>query len=113
MSAASAGGDPANSVILVGVIVDAPDLRRSPAGVPVTRFLLEHRSAQPEAGTTRAIRFRVGVRASGDGPGEYARGLAAGETVRVEGFLARIRQHEGENRLIVCATRIERLPDGQ
>ena len=113
MSSASGGGDPANSVTLVGVIVDAPDRRRSPAGVPVTRFLLEHGSTQPEAGTQRPIRFRVGVRASGEGPGEFARGLAAGETVRVEGFLARIRQQEGDNRLIVCATHIERVPDDQ
>lgn len=104
-------GQPANRTTLVGTIVDAPDARYSPAGVRITRFLLAHESQQDEAGNPRPVRFRIGVRAAGEGPGETAAGLAAGDRVRVEGFLARLRQDPENNRLIVSAERIERIDD--
>jgi primosomal replication protein N len=98
-----------NRISLVGTVVDAPDTRYSPAGVRITRLLLAHESSQEEAGQRRSIRFRIGVRAAGDGAGETAASLGAGERIRVEGFLARLRQDPEDNRLVVSADRIERL----
>jgi len=98
-----------NRISLVGTVVDVPDTRCSPAGVRVTRLLLAHESSQQEAGQSRTVRFRIGVRAAGDDAGVMAASLTAGERVRVDGFLARLRQDAEDNRLIVSADSIERL----
>lgn len=105
-------GQDDNRVSIVGTLVDAPDARYSPAGVRITRLLLAHDSCQSEAGRTRAVRFRIGVRAAGSGPGEEAAALAAGDRIHVEGFLARLRQDPQDNRLIVSAEHIVRLDEG-
>jgi len=100
-----------NHLTLVGTVTDAPDARYSPAGVRIVRFLLMHESGQQEAGQTRTIRFRIGVRAAGDDVGELAASLVAGQRVRVEGFVARLRQDPQDNRLVVSAQAIERLDE--
>lgn len=98
-----------NRINLVGTVVDAPATRYSPAGIRITRLLLAHESRQWEAGQSRQVRFRIGVRAAGDDAADLAAGLAAGERIRIAGFLARLRQDPDDNRLVISADAIERV----
>lgn len=95
-----------NRVRLTGRLVEPAQLRYSPAGVPIARFLLDHDSEQQEAGARRPIRFRVGVRAAGEALATAVRDWPEGTTVTVDGFLARARQRDGDNRLIISAARV-------
>lgn len=95
--------------MITGVLVEPSRLRYSPAGIPIARFLLEHDSEQCEAGRRRALRLRVGVRAAGRELAEPLEKLPAGAALRVTGHLVRARQQTGDSRLIISASRIERL----
>ncbi|EAR23339.1 primosomal replication protein N [Nitrococcus mobilis] len=98
-----------NVVTLTGALVAPAELRYSPAGIPIARFLLEHFSEQSEAGAHRPVRLRIGVRASGQPLAEALQGVSAGTCLRVVGFLIRSRQRSGEYPLIISASQIERL----
>ena len=98
-----------NRIALGGRVLEAPRCRYSPAGIPIVQFTLEHRSGQCEGDARRPVAFLVAVRASGGACAEVAGRLAAGEAVRVVGFLARARARE--HRLLISASRIERLAD--
>lgn len=98
-----------NRVVIEGVVVDIPGERYSPAGIPILRFVLEHDSEQVENGVARAIRLRVGVRLTGEPGAAVRRALVAGAMLRVSGHLARPRLHEGDPRLIICASEVTPL----
>lgn len=109
---AESSSEPDNRIALTGRLVEPPRLRRSPAGIPIARLLLEHESSQPEAGVQRRQRFRIGVRATGEEICGQLAGLAQGSAVRVLGYLTRSEQAEEDYRLLICARRIEALADG-
>lgn len=98
-----------NRLVLAGVVGNTPQLRHSPAGIPVLRFSLQHTSRQQEAGMQRQVICQIGVIASGDSLVQTAQPLAAGDGIRVSGFLARANNRDGEYRLILHADTIERL----
>ncbi len=98
-----------NIITLTGVLVTPVELRYSPAGIPIARFLLEHLSEQCEAGARRQVRLRIGVRASGQPLADSLRKVAPGTCLRVVGFLIRSRQRRGEYPLIISASQIEWL----
>lgn len=101
-----------NCVELTGTLVDAPQMRRSPAGIPITRALLEHESQQTEAGRERLIRFRVGLRAAGSPLAEALEREVAGVSLSVSGCLLRARQRNTDtDPIIVSVSRIERLAE--
>jgi len=78
----------ANSVTLSGTITALEPLRHTPAGLPLVRFQLNHRSTQVEAGIQRQVECDVG----GVGIGEIATALSkfqAGAAVQVTGFLSK------------------------
>ncbi len=94
----------ANRVLLDGEVRGSVRHGATPAGLPVVRFELGHRSTQTEAGAPMRVACRVAVVACGEAaPSEGA--LAAGDRVRVEGFLAAARG----GGLVIRARRIERL----
>lgn len=98
-----------NSILLAGRIVSRPATRTSPAGVPITRFTLEHRSEQTEAGRQREVRCRIEVVAAGtelQGPAAHLPEAAA---VKVRGFISSAGYRSGETRLVLHAQDIERL----
>lgn len=99
----------ANVVMLSGTLVAPAQIRYSPAGIPIARFLLEHASSQSEAGVHRPVRLRIGVRASGRLLAESMQEVPSGTCLRVVGFLIRSRQRSGEYPLIISASQIERL----
>lgn len=99
----------ANVVALTGTLVAPAQIRYSPAGIAIARFLLEHVSEQSEAGVQRPVRLRIGVRASGSPLAESMQEAPSGTRLRVIGFLIRSRQRSGEYPLIISARQIERL----
>lgn len=79
--------EPANQVQLEGVILPRMEERTTPAGLPVTRFQLEHRSKRSIAGLDRVVRCRITVTALGEDLVERARTFCVGDCCRVEGVL--------------------------
>ncbi|MGM0593885.1 MAG: primosomal replication protein N [Pseudomonadota bacterium] len=100
-----------NRLTISGVVGHHPDTRYSPAGIPITRFTLKHQSEQIEAGMRRQVVCNIAVVASGETLQRTVQQLQPGEGIRVNGFLARANNRQGENRLILHADSIEQLPD--
>lgn len=100
-----------NRIAIAGTLLGRVQLRRSPAGIPIARFTLEHASAQPEAGIARRQAFRIGVRASGEELCRQLVGLEEGAELRVFGYLARSDQASEDYRLLVCARTVTVLAD--
>ena len=98
-----------NCLIIAGQVAGACETRQSPAGVPISRFLLEHHSGQVEAGVSREARFRIPVVACGETLTGLVGRLVAGNRLRVRGFVSRANYREGEYRLVLHAARIEML----
>jgi len=98
-----------NHVLLGGVVSRVSETRYSPAGVPITRLTLEHRSAQQEAGLPREARCRLCVLVCGQALQANVKALLPGHPIRVQGFLARSNHHRGAARLVLHATAIEPL----
>lgn len=95
-----------NRVVLDGVIAAIDPCRFSPAGIPIVRLVLEHRSAQREAGQPREARCRLPVVACGGELMSLTQQLTAGQTVRVHGFLARASHRRGDDALALHAEHI-------
>ena len=98
-----------NRLVLAGVVKKTPKSHHTPVGIPVVRFTLSHQSMQREGGMQRQAVCQIGVVATGDALYQASQGLAAGDGVRVSGFLARANNRDGEFRLILHAQQIERI----
>ena len=102
---------PDNRLVITGVVVDAPETRTSPGGVPVSQFTLEHGSEQPDGETARRTRFRVRVHVRGKALQATAAALQAGDPVRVFGHLGHTGYRPEQQRLVIIARRIQPEPD--
>ena len=102
-----------NQLVLGGQIVQAAQTRQTPAGLAITRFMLEHRSRQQEAGMSREAYCRIQIMACGPAFAEQRAALKVGTAVRVNGFLSRANHRQGENRLVLHAAGIEILPESR
>jgi primosomal replication protein N len=98
-----------NQLVLTGTVTRKPATRRSPAGIPISRFGLEHRSRQLEAGGERAVQCWIRVVASGMPLQDAVRRLDQGSRVCVTGFLARRSHRDPETELELHALRIDCL----
>ena len=98
-----------NCLILAGRVAGTCETRLTPAGVPISRFLLEHQSLQIEAGVPRQARCRIPVLACGQMLARLAEQLPPGTPVRVQGFVSRVNYREGEYRVALHAARIDLL----
>jgi len=90
-----------NRLVLGGVT------RISPAGIPISRFLLKHRSEQSEAGMKRQTQCVIGVVATGHELQDVIKQLHQGSGVNVSGFLTSANSRSGEYRLVLHVTEIE------
>jgi primosomal replication protein N len=102
-----------NCLVIAGRVSGPSQTRYSPAGLPITRFVLEHHSRQVEAAIPRETRCRIQVLACGATLSRDAQALAPGALVRVHGFLSRANYREGENQLVIHAEQIETLDVSQ
>lgn len=100
---------PDNRLALTGLLLDDPQTRMTPAGVPVSRFTLEHESDQPDDGQNRQFRFRIAVHARGQALQDVIGTLRAGSPVRVLGYLGHSGYRPEQHRLVVFARRIQLL----
>jgi primosomal replication protein N len=98
-----------NYLVIAGQLAGAGETRVSPAGIPISRFLLDHHSGQTEAGVAREARCRIAVMACGEALSRIAACLPSDAAVRVRGFLSRANQRGGEYRLVLHAAHIEIL----
>lgn len=98
-----------NRLQIAGIVGSDPEVRYSPAGIPIARFTLKHESQQQEAGLTRQVVCNIGVVASGEALQQSVKQLETGSGIRVSGFLARANNRQGEYRLILHADEIARL----
>ncbi len=80
---------PENHLVLAGQLHQPAHFRTTPAGIPIARFVLAHRSRRLEAGQMREVECRVSVVASGEALTAGLHRLAAGSGLRVTGFLSR------------------------
>jgi primosomal replication protein N len=96
-----------NRLVLGGVVTRVDPCRFSPTGIPIVRLMLEHRSAQREAGQPREARCRLPVMACGDELLATAHRIVIGQTIRVHGFLARASHRQGEDTLVLHAEHID------
>ena len=94
--------------MIAGTVVNRPETRTSPAGIPISRFSLRHDSVQTEAGMSRKASCMIAVVASGKGNQSAVQQLEQGSTVRVAGFLTRAERSE-EYRLVLHAQSIENV----
>ena len=95
--------------MLVGEVCKAPEVRFSPAGIPIARFTLEHRSIQPEAGLDREAYCKVIVVAAGETLKKQVKSLVLEQLIRVSGFVARADNRQGDSMLVLHAQQIELL----
>lgn len=79
-----------NKVIVGGVVVKLYEVRHTPAGIPITRFVLEHQSEQSEADLKRNIRCQVFIIVSGKNLHRILKNLEVGQQITVEGYLNQI-----------------------
>ncbi len=98
-----------NHLVLTGEVVRRGETRHSPAGLPLIRFILDHRSRQVEADVLREARCRIEVLACGDRLARTVADLAPGTRVRVGGFIARSGHRDDAYRLVLHAEAIETL----
>ncbi|MFA9462317.1 primosomal replication protein N [Thiohalorhabdus methylotrophus] len=89
--------EPENRICLEGTVLPGAETRWTPAGLPLTRFELEHSSRVVIAEMKRVVQCRITVVALGEALSGQAKGLAAGGACRVEGVLGqRVRRWRGE-----------------
>ena len=98
-----------NRLLIAGVVARRPETRTTPAGIPVTRFTLQHQSQRLEAGLLRRGELKLQVVACGPQLEAVAAGLQEGEQVKIGGFLSRADHRSDEAKLVLHAERIERL----
>ena len=98
-----------NCLIIAGQLAGSCEIRTSPAGVTISRFLLEHHSGQVEAGVAREAYCRIPVMACGEALARAVDRLPQGAPVRVQGFISRANFREGEYRLVLHAAHIDIL----
>ena len=94
-------------MVIAGLVGRSPKTRHSPAGIPITRFPLQHRSQQTIAGLNREVQCQIEVVASGAQLNQVVSGLDEGSKVRVNGVLSRASHRDEAYRLVLHADRVE------
>jgi len=98
-----------NRLKLTGEVVNEFQTRTSPAGIPITRFTLEHISLQIEAGNQRKVECRIVVMVLGEMLHIKLNGLGKGAKVKVDGFICYESSQKMETRLVLHALDINSI----
>ena len=104
-------GNAANVLVIDGSVMQLPETRLSPAGIPISRFPIEHQSQCQEAGMPRAVHLRLGAVVTGRELQAAIGELRIGTRVRLQGFLARTGYRSEDYRLVLHAQSIHILND--
>lgn len=95
-----------NRLVIGGRIAKVEAIRYSPAGLPITRLVLDHGSTQHEAGHDREARCRLPCLLCGSELHRQLDQLNVGTVVQVEGFLSRSDNRHGSMRLVLHTEQI-------
>ena len=98
-----------NLLRLSGKVCSQVQTRQSPAGIPISRFTLEHESLRNQAGSMRKVKCRIRVVASGKDLQEKVAVLDTNSAIQVEGFISYESSRSDEARLVLHAESIEIL----
>jgi len=101
---------PENQLVLSGQLHRVAELRVTPAGIPIARFVLAHRSRRTEAGQLRDVECRLTVVASGEKLTAGLAQLPAGSWLKVTGFLSRAGYRSPDLRVELHALDIQTVP---
>jgi len=82
--------------LISGLLAKVYETRHSPAGIPITRFILEHQSAKTEAGYDRKIYCKVLIVIAGSALHQVLGRLTVGQEISVEGYLNQV-SYQGQN----------------
>jgi primosomal replication protein N len=96
-------------LVLVGQVSRAVETRTSPVGIPISRFSLEHRSRQLEAGNEREVFCRIVVVVAGEALQAKVAKLSVGDSLKVEGFISRSSYRSEASHLVLHALQLEML----
>jgi primosomal replication protein N len=98
---------PDNQLVLTGRLLKAAEVRTTPAGIPISRFLLEHQSSRSEGGQMRRVACRMPVVASGASVTALVADQPPGAWLKVTGFVSRAGYRAPETRIELHALTIE------
>jgi primosomal replication protein N len=101
---------PENQLVLTGQLLKAAQFRATPAGIPIARFVLAHRSRRTEAGHQRDVECRLTVVASGETLTAGLDQVPAGSWLKVTGFLSRAGYRAPDTRVELHAQDIQTVP---
>jgi len=96
-----------NRLVLTGQLHKAAQLRTTPAGIPIARFILAHRSRRSEAGQMREVECRLTVVASGEPLTVGLEQIPPGTWLQVTGFLSRAGYRAPDGRVELHALDIQ------
>jgi primosomal replication protein N len=98
---------PANELVFSGQLLKPAELRTTPAGIPIARFVLAHRSRRSEAGQMREVECRLSVVASGKALTAGITDYPPGAWIMVKGFLSRAGYRAPDTRIELHALEIQ------
>jgi len=96
-----------NELVFTGQLLKAAELRTTPAGIRIARFVLSHRSRRSEAGQPREVQCRLSVVASGQSLTAGIAGYSPGTWLKVKGFLSRAGYRAADLRIELHALEIQ------
>ena len=98
-----------NVLVLSGVVVEAAQHLKSPAGIEHCQFSIEHRSMQNEANLNRQAFVKMQVVATGEWSQHLTRELTEGREVNVSGFINCHESRNGNAIVVLHAQQIEMI----
>ena len=96
-----------NQLVISGQLHKVAEMRTTPAGIPIARFVLAHCSRQKEAGQMREVECRLTVVVSGKPLTSKVQELPAGSQLKVTGFLSRAGYRAPDTRVELHALDIQ------
>jgi len=97
---------PDNELVFTGQLVKTAEVRTTPAGIRIARFVLAHRSRRSEAGQPREVQCRLSVVASGQALTAGITEHSPGTWLKVKGFLSRAGYRAADARIELHALEI-------
>lgn len=97
---------PENELVLTGQLLKGAEMRTTPGGIPISHFVLVHRSRRSEAGQMREVECRIHVVASGREVAGNVVDQPPGTWLRVKGFLSRAGYRAPDTRIELHAVEI-------
>jgi primosomal replication protein N len=98
---------PENELVFTGQLLKAAEVRTTPAGIPISQFVLAHRSRRNEAGQVRKVECSIRVVASGQPLTAAIADQPPGTWLKVTGFLSRAGYRAPDTRIELHALKIE------